>query len=118
MRAVVIDEPGGPEVLRLRDVPDLVPAAGEVVLTSMAAGVNRADLAQRQGFYPPPPGASPYPGLECSGRIAAVAGDVTGWQPGDAACALLAGRSTQVPDTATRQAAAGRSPAAGRDLPG
>jgi putative PIG3 family NAD(P)H quinone oxidoreductase len=91
MRAVVIDEPGGPEVLRLRDVPDPVPAPDEVVLAAAAAGVNRADLMQRQGFYPPPPGAPPYPGLECSGRIAAVGSAVTGWQPGDLACALLAG---------------------------
>jgi putative PIG3 family NAD(P)H quinone oxidoreductase len=91
LRAIVIDEPGGPEVLRVRDVPDPVPAAGEVVLTTVAAGVNRADLAQRQGFYPPPPGAPPYPGLECSGRIAAIGAGVTGWQLGDEVCALLAG---------------------------
>jgi putative PIG3 family NAD(P)H quinone oxidoreductase len=91
MRAVVIDEPGGPDVLKLREVPDPVPAPGEVVLAACAAGVNRADLMQRQGFYPPPPGAPPYPGLECSGRITAVGSGVTGWQPGDEACALLAG---------------------------
>jgi putative PIG3 family NAD(P)H quinone oxidoreductase len=91
MRAVVIDEPGGPEVLKLREVPDPVPAPDEVVLTSVAAGVNRADLMQREGLYPPPPGAPPYPGLECSGRITAVGSAVTGWQPGDLACALLTG---------------------------
>ncbi len=91
MRAVVIDEPGGPEVLKLREVPDPVPASDEVVLTSVAAGVNRADLMQREGLYPPPPGAPPYPGLECSGRITAVGSAVTGWQPGDLACALLTG---------------------------
>lgn len=91
MRAVVIDEPGGPEVLRVRAVADPVPAAGEVIVTTTAAGVNRADLAQRLGFYPPPPGAPPYPGLECSGLITAVGDGVTGWQQGDAACALLAG---------------------------
>ena len=91
MRAVVIDVPGGPEVLTLREVPDPVPAPDEVVLTSAAAGVNRADLMQRQGFYPPPPGAPPYPGLECSGRITAIGSSVTGWRPGDLACALLAG---------------------------
>jgi putative PIG3 family NAD(P)H quinone oxidoreductase len=91
MRAVVIDQPGGPEVLRLREVPDLIPAPGEVVLATAAAGVNRADLMQRQGFYPPPPGAPPYPGLECSGRVTAVGSAVTGWQPGDQVCALLAG---------------------------
>ena len=56
MRAVVVAEPGGPEVLEVREVPDPVPAEGEVVITTVAAGVNRADLAQRQGFYPPPQG--------------------------------------------------------------
>ena len=57
MRAVVIDKPGGPDVLRLSEVPGLTPAPDEVVLATAAAGVNRADLMQRQGFYPPPPGA-------------------------------------------------------------
>jgi putative PIG3 family NAD(P)H quinone oxidoreductase len=91
MRAVVITEPGGPDVLRVEQVPDPVPAAGEVVIRVAAAGVNRSDLAQREGAYPPPPGASPYPGLEVSGQIAAVGTGVTGWHVGDAVCALLAG---------------------------
>jgi putative PIG3 family NAD(P)H quinone oxidoreductase len=91
MRAVVISEPGGPEVLKLEEVPDPVPGVGEVLIDIAAAGVNRADLMQRLGFYPPPPGASPYPGLECSGRIAAVGDGVAGLQPGDEVCALLAG---------------------------
>jgi putative PIG3 family NAD(P)H quinone oxidoreductase len=91
MRAVVIEQPGGPEVLRLREVPDLTPGPDEVVLATTAAGVNRADLMQRQGFYPPPAGAPPYPGLECSGRVIAVGSAVTSWQPGDQVCALLAG---------------------------
>jgi putative PIG3 family NAD(P)H quinone oxidoreductase len=91
MRAVVIAEPGGPEVLEVREVPDPVPAEGEVVITTVAAGVNRADLAQRLGFYPPPPGAPPYLGLECSGHVTAIGEGVTGWQVGDAVCALLAG---------------------------
>jgi putative PIG3 family NAD(P)H quinone oxidoreductase len=91
MRAVVIDHPGGPEVLTLREVPELAPEPGEVVVTTAAAGVNRADLMQRQGFYPPPAGASPYPGLECSGTVTGVGAAVTGWQPGDQVCALLAG---------------------------
>ncbi|MGO8959388.1 MAG: NAD(P)H-quinone oxidoreductase [Streptosporangiaceae bacterium] len=91
MRAVVIEEPGGPEVLDLRDVADPVPGPDEVLITIAAAGVNRADLMQRQGLYPPPPGAPPYPGLECAGRIAVVGGQVTGWRPGDNVCALLAG---------------------------
>jgi putative PIG3 family NAD(P)H quinone oxidoreductase len=91
MRAVVIGHPGGPEVLNLEEVPDPVPGAGEVLVTIATAGVNRADLMQREGFYPPPPGAPPYPGLECSGHVTAVGDGVTGWQPGDAVCALLAG---------------------------
>jgi putative PIG3 family NAD(P)H quinone oxidoreductase len=91
MRAVTITSPGGPEVLEVLDVPDPVPAPGEVVVRVAAAGVNRADLLQRQGFYPPPPGAPPYPGLECSGRIAALGQGVSGWQTGDEVCALLAG---------------------------
>ena len=91
MRAVVIENPGGPEVLKLREVPDPVPAADEVLISITTAGINRADLAQRQGFYPPPPGAPPYPGMECAGRITAVGRDVTGWQAGDEVCALLAG---------------------------
>ncbi len=91
MHAVVIEEPGGPEVLKLREVADPVPAADEVLISIAAAGVNRADLMQRQGLYPPPPGASPYPGLECAGQIASVGAAVTGWRPGDNVCALLAG---------------------------
>ena len=91
MRAVVITEPGGPEVLQWLEVPDPVPDPGEVVIEVAAGGVNRADLMQRQGFYPPPPGAPPYPGLECSGLIRAVGADVTGWRPGDEVCALLSG---------------------------
>jgi putative PIG3 family NAD(P)H quinone oxidoreductase len=91
MHAVVITEPGGPEVLHWTEVPDPRPGRGEVVIDVAAAGVNRADMMQRQGHYPPPPGAPPYPGLECSGTIAAVGEGVTGWQPGDQACALLAG---------------------------
>jgi putative PIG3 family NAD(P)H quinone oxidoreductase len=91
MHAVVITEPGGPEVLRWTEVEDPVPGAGEVVVNVTAAGVNRADVMQRQGFYPPPPGAPPYPGLECSGTVAATGPDVTRWHAGDEVCALLAG---------------------------
>jgi putative PIG3 family NAD(P)H quinone oxidoreductase len=91
MRAVVITEPGGPDVLQWLQVPDPVPGPGEVVIEVAASGVNRADLMQRQGFYPPPPGAPPYPGLECSGRVRAVGGQVAGWQPDDEVCALLSG---------------------------
>jgi putative PIG3 family NAD(P)H quinone oxidoreductase len=91
MHAVVITEPGEPEVLRWLEVPDPVPGPGEVVIDIAASGVNRADLMQRQGFYPPPPGAPPYPGLECSGRVRAVGEGVTDWRPGDEVCALLSG---------------------------
>jgi putative PIG3 family NAD(P)H quinone oxidoreductase len=91
MRAIIITTPGGPEVLRLEDVPDPVPGPGEVLVEVTAAGVNRADAMQREGRYPPPPGAPPYPGLECSGRISVLGPDVTGWQVGDEVCALLAG---------------------------
>src|SRR5215831_422909 len=91
MHAVVITEPGEPEVLRWLEVPDPAPGPGEVLVDVTASGVNRADLAQRQGFYPPPPGAPPYPGLECSGTIATTGPGVTGWQPGDQVCALLSG---------------------------
>jgi putative PIG3 family NAD(P)H quinone oxidoreductase len=73
------------------EVPDPVPAAGEVVVEVAASAVNRADLLQRQGFYPPPPGASDYLGLECSGTIVELGEGVEGWQVGDEVCALLAG---------------------------
>ena len=91
MRAVVITKPGGPEVLEWQEVPDPDMGPGDVLINVAAAGVNRADLLQRQGLYPPPPGAPLYPGMECSGRIEAVGTEVTGWQPGDEVCALMAG---------------------------
>ena len=91
MRAVVITEPGGPEVLQLQEVPDPSPGVGEVVLDVTAAAINRADLLQRQGFYPPPPGASEYLGMECSGTVSALGESVAGWAVGDEVCALLAG---------------------------
>ena len=91
MRAVIITEPGGPEVLQWEEVPDPVPGPGEVLIDVAAAGVNRADLLQRQGLYPPPPGAPHYPGMEVSGRIESVGDGVTGWQAGDEVCALMAG---------------------------
>jgi putative PIG3 family NAD(P)H quinone oxidoreductase len=91
MHAIVISEPGGPEVLQWAEVPDPSPAPDGVVIDVTAAGVNRADMMQRQGLYPPPGDAPVYLGLECSGTIAAVGRDVAGWQPGDRVCALLAG---------------------------
>lgn len=91
MRAVLISEPGGPDVLKVREVDAPEPGTGEVLVDVAATAVNRADLLQRQGNYPPPQGASPYPGLECSGTIAALGEDVSGWQVGDRVCALLSG---------------------------
>ncbi|QWQ42534.1 NAD(P)H-quinone oxidoreductase [Streptomyces sp. YPW6] len=91
MHAITIPEPGGPEALVWAEVPDPVPGEGEVLVEVVAGAVNRADVLQRQGFYDPPPGASPYPGLECAGRVAALGPGVTGWAVGDAVCALLAG---------------------------
>jgi putative PIG3 family NAD(P)H quinone oxidoreductase len=91
MRAITIREPGGPEVLEWTEVPDPEPGPGEVLVEVAASAVNRADLLQRQGHYPPPPGASDILGLECSGTIAAVGEGVEGWQNGDEVCALLAG---------------------------
>jgi putative PIG3 family NAD(P)H quinone oxidoreductase len=91
MKAITIPTPGGPDALVLADVPDPEPGPGEVLVEVAAAGVNRADLQQRIGVYPPPPGASEYPGLEVSGTVAAVGPEVTGWSVGDQVCALLAG---------------------------
>ena len=91
MDAITIPRTGGPEVLTWATVPDPEPAEGEVLVDVTASAVNRADLMQRQGFYPPPPGAPPYPGLECSGRVAALGAGVTGWQVGDEVCGLLSG---------------------------
>src|SRR4051812_50140565 len=91
MRAVTVTEPGGPEVLRWEEVPDPVCGPGEVIVDVAATAVNRADLMQRQGLYPPPPGASDIIGLECSGRIAELGEGVSGWQVGQQVCALLAG---------------------------
>ncbi|MEU9731022.1 NAD(P)H-quinone oxidoreductase [Streptomyces sp. NPDC048002] len=91
MHAITIDEPGGPEALVWAEVPEPVPGQGEVLVEVAASAVNRADILQRQGFYDPPPGTSPHPGLECSGRIAALGPGVSGWAVGDEVCALLAG---------------------------
>jgi putative PIG3 family NAD(P)H quinone oxidoreductase len=91
MRAVVLTQPGGRDVLQVRDVADPAPGPGEVLVDVAATAVNRADLLQRQGNYTPPPGASPYLGLECSGTIARLGEGVTGWRVGDEVCALLAG---------------------------
>lgn len=87
----MVTEPGPPEVLTVREVPDPEPQSGEVVVDVAATAVNRADLLQRQGNYPPPPGAPSYLGLECSGTISALGDAVAGWNVGDQVCALLGG---------------------------
>jgi putative PIG3 family NAD(P)H quinone oxidoreductase len=86
-----VRQPGGPEVLEWTEVPDPVAGPGEVQIDVVASAVNRADLLQRQGHYPPPPGASEIIGLECAGRVAALGEGVTGWSVGEQVCALLAG---------------------------
>ena len=101
MKAIEISSPGPPSVLRLTERPDPVPGPGEVLIEVAAAGVNRPDLMQREGKYPPPPGATDIPGLEVAGRIASVGPpDESGppasasgraWKVGDEVCALLAG---------------------------
>ncbi|MEU5672591.1 NAD(P)H-quinone oxidoreductase [Micromonospora sp. NPDC047753] len=91
MRAITIPEPGGPDALVWAEVPDPEPGPDEVIVDVRASGVNRADLLQRQGHYPPPPGVPAYPGLECSGVVTEVGADVAGWAVGQQVCALLAG---------------------------
>lgn len=91
MRAITINEPGGPDVLQLAEVPDPRPGPGEVLLDVAATALNRADLLQRQGKYAPPPGTSEILGLECSGTVAELGEGVAGLRVGDEVCALLAG---------------------------
>lgn len=91
MKAIEISTPGGPEVLTLTERPTPSPAGNEVLIRVAAAGVNRPDVLQRMGMYPPPPGASDLPGLEAAGEIAAIGADVKEWNIGDKVCALLTG---------------------------
>ncbi|WP_378096634.1 NAD(P)H-quinone oxidoreductase [Cellulomonas sp. T2.31MG-18] len=91
MRAVVVRAPGGPEQLQVDQLPDPVPGAGELLVEVAAAGVNRADVLQRQGHYPPPPGAPDWPGMEISGVVSALGPGTSGWSVGDRVAALLAG---------------------------
>ncbi len=91
MIAIEISSFGGPEVLKPVERPKPVPGKGEVVIRVEAAGVARADLLQRQGKYPPPPGASDIPGLDAAGTIDAVGADVFNWKTGDSVCAILTG---------------------------
>ena len=91
MQAIVMSAPGDPSVLELGEVPSPTPGPGEMLIKVTAAGVNRADLLQRQGHYPPPPEASETIGLEVSGHVAEIGAEVTGGTTGDACVALLAG---------------------------
>jgi len=91
MRVVDVPSPGGPEALILAPRPTPQPAPGEVLIKVAAAGLNRADILQRRGYYPSPPGVPAWPGLEVAGTVVAVAADVGEFKPGDAVCALLAG---------------------------
>ncbi len=91
MQAIVIEQPGDESVLQLGSAPDPVLGPGQVRIDVAASALNRADLLQRQGMYPPPPGASPILGLECSGVISELGEGVSGWKLGDRAMALLAG---------------------------
>jgi putative PIG3 family NAD(P)H quinone oxidoreductase len=91
MRAVTVSGPGGPDVLTFTDIPDPEPGPGQVIVRVAATAVNRADLLQRQGHYPPPPGAPEWPGLEVSGSVLRTGPDVSDWQVGDQVCALLSG---------------------------
>jgi putative PIG3 family NAD(P)H quinone oxidoreductase len=121
MYAITIPEPGGPEALVWADVADPEPGEGEVLVEVAASAVNRADVLQRQGFYDPPPGASPYPGLECAGRITALGPGVSGWGVGDEVCALLAGggyaERVAVPSGQLLPVPAGLTPAQAAALP-
>lgn len=91
MKYIDITEPGGPEVLQLREGPAPEAAAGELLIKVEAAGVNRPDVIQRLGLYPPPPDASPIPGLEVAGTVSAIGAGVEGWAVGDAVCGLANG---------------------------
>jgi NADPH2:quinone reductase len=91
MKVVEVPQPGGPEALVLAERPVPQPGSGEVLIKVAAAGLNRADILQRRGFYPSPAGAPPYPGLEASGTIVAVGSGVTEFKAGDSVCALLQG---------------------------
>jgi NADPH2:quinone reductase len=91
MRAIVIREPGGPDVLMQAEVPVPAPGEGEVLIEVAAAGVNRPDVLQREGRYPPPPGASPLPGLEVAGMIVGVGAGVDQGAIGERVCSLVAG---------------------------
>jgi len=91
MRFIAVSAPGGPAALQIADGPLPQPQRGELLIRVLAAGVNRPDVVQRQGFYPPPPDASPILGLEVAGEV--VGGGGGGWSSGDRVCALVNGAS-------------------------
>jgi len=91
MTAIAITQPGGPDVLRPLTMPTPAPGTGEVLIKVEAAGVNRPDVLQRKGIYPPPPGASEIPGLEIAGEVVALGENASLWKIGDKICALVAG---------------------------
>src|SRR5437867_1096284 len=91
MLAIAISHPGGPDVLKPVELPVPEPGAGDVLIRVASAGVNRPDLMQREGKYPPPPGASDIPGLEVAGTVTAKGSGATRWNVGDRVCALVAG---------------------------
>jgi len=91
MTAVAISKPGGPLVLKAEQRPVPAPGSGEILIKVRAAGVNRPDVLQRRGVYPPPKGASDLPGLEVAGEVAALGAEAPRWQVGDAVCALTPG---------------------------
>jgi putative PIG3 family NAD(P)H quinone oxidoreductase len=92
MKAIVITKPGGPDVLQVQDREDPAPTGDEVLIEVKASGLNRADLIQREGNYPAPPGVpADIPGLEVSGIVKSCGPAVTAWKPGDMVCALIAG---------------------------
>jgi putative PIG3 family NAD(P)H quinone oxidoreductase len=94
MKAVLFEGHGGPEVIRLGDTADLAPARGEVLVRVRAAALNRADLLQRRGLYPPPPGTRPdVPGLELAGEVVRAGDGVTAWRPGDRVMAISSGEA-------------------------
>lgn len=91
MTAIGIKAPGGPEMLTPEERPVPMPGAGEILVKVAAAGVNRPDVVQRKGLYPPPKGATDIPGLEIAGEVAALGAGVTRWKAGDKVCALVIG---------------------------
>lgn len=121
MRAVEISEPGGPEVLRVAELPKPAPAAAEILVKVAAAGVNRPDVLQRMGHYPVPPGASPLPGLEIAGEVAELGAACKLWKRGDKVCALANGGGyaeyCAVPETQALPVPSGMSMAEAASLP-